>query len=368
MGTIGYFGVMSVSETGRNALCAVCLALLLGVGCTMPSVAFGQLVNAGFEQSTALPSAPGMWHLLPGWNNAFSGLSSPDFFHLDGTLGGDLPETPVAMVPPFEGRGIAGLAVIKRNGAGEPLSREYLVQEFSAPLTVGKEYRLSFGMTNGVRLSTSLSGLAVDGVGIALSEDQPVQFGDGLLDLSPVFDFPYARYDEDWEQVSFSFVADQPHRFMTIGVFLPDDALEVEVQSGNNPRLAYYFFDDFSIEEIAPSAGFTSEEEDVKGPKPEVVGVNPGFGMFVPSAFSPNGDGLNDVFKPEVGEVMPISFEIYSRWGERIAALDPGMPQWDGKTSKGAALEPGMYIWRLEWPRDVPRDERSKQGAVMLVN
>ena len=49
-----------------------------------------------------------MWHLLPGWNNALSGLSSPDFFHMDGTLGGDLPETPVAMVQPIRGAGFAG--------------------------------------------------------------------------------------------------------------------------------------------------------------------------------------------------------------------------------------------------------------------
>ncbi|MCH1583224.1 MAG: hypothetical protein L7S63_08900, partial [Flavobacteriales bacterium] len=155
----------------KGCICGLAWSLLLWGG--VQSEAHAQLVNPGFEVSSSLPSAPGMWHLLPGWNNALSGLSSPDFFHTNGTLGGDLPETPVAMVQPYEGSGVAGLAVIKRNGAGQLLSREYLVQEFEAPLTVGQHYRLSFHFTNGERIPTSLSGLSVNGVGVALSPEQP---------------------------------------------------------------------------------------------------------------------------------------------------------------------------------------------------
>ena len=92
-----------------HAIRMVALTLLLVAGSMGASA---QLVNPGFELSSGMPSAPGMWHLLHGWNNAFSGISSPDFFHLDGTLGGDLPETPVALVQPPEGRGLAGLPVI----------------------------------------------------------------------------------------------------------------------------------------------------------------------------------------------------------------------------------------------------------------
>jgi len=363
---IGYFASMSGDQTvqQQNELHGAFRYLLVLL--LLQSVAWAQLVNPSFEEASAFPSAPGMWHLLPGWNNALSGVSSPDFFHLDGTLGGDLPETPLALVNPADGRGIAGLAVIKRNGAGQPLSREYLVQAFQTPLVVGQSYSLSFMMTNGNRLMTSLSGLAVNGVGIALSENQPAQFGTGALDLLPVFQFPYARYDEDWEQVTFSFVADAPHRFMTVGVFLPDEGIDAEIQAGENPSLAYYFFDAFRLEEIAPDNEPVSAEDGVKGPEAE-PGDSPGYGMFVPNAFSPNGDGLNDWFKPEVGLVRPVSFGIYSRWGERIAELDPGMPQWDGRTSSGELMEPGVYIWRLEWPRDVRKEERSQQGAVMLL-
>ena len=87
-------------------------ALLLVMWCAQGFSASAQLTNPGFETSTALPSAPGMWHLLPGWNNALSGLSSPDFFHIDGTFGGDLPETPVAMVSPYEALSVCYVFVI----------------------------------------------------------------------------------------------------------------------------------------------------------------------------------------------------------------------------------------------------------------
>jgi len=350
----------------QNRMAGCILLLVLGMSHGHRSHA--QLINPGFETSTALPSAPGMWHLLPGWNNALSGLSSPDFFHMDGTLGGDLPETPVALVNPYQGRGIAGLAVIKRNGAGQPLSREYLVQSFAEPLIVGQHYQLSFAFTNGERIATSWSGLSVNGLGVALSTDQPSQFGDGILDLPPVFAFSYARYDEDWSEVIVTFQADAPYKFMTVGVFLPDDDVEASISSGENPSLAYYFFDAFSLEPVPPPGNPLPAQDEVKGPDPSEGFEEAEFGTFIPNAFSPNDDGLNDIFRPEVGSVLPVSFRIFSRWGGLIAELDPGQPVWDGKDSNGQLLEPGMYIWMLEWPRNTPQERRNQQGAVLLLD
>ncbi len=368
MGMIGYFAVMTGISRGQNPMRLHKWSALLLVVLLSTSLADAQLINGGFESSSGFPNAPGMWHLLEGWNNAQSGIATPDFFHLDGTLGGDLPETPIALVMPHGGRGLGGLAVIKRNGAGQPLSREYFVQQLSTPLIPGQYYSLSFHFTNGVRLPTSSSGLAVSGVGLALSVDQPVQFGDGLLDLSSVFAFPYARYEEDWQQVTMTFQADEPSRYLTLGVFLPDEELEVEIRSGENPSLAYYFVDDFSIEIATPPGEPEPVSEEIKKPVSEEEDGETTFGMFVPNAFSPNGDGLNDLFQPQVGDVQPSSFGIYSRWGERIVSLDPVNPSWDGRNMEGRLLEPGVYIWMLEWPRSIPKGQRQQQGAVMLLH
>ena len=325
----------------------------------------GQMVNAGFEQSTAMPSAPGMWHVLPGWGNAESTSATPDFFHLDGALGGDLPETPVALIQPYEGRGIAGLTAIKRNAPGVPLSREYLVMDFGVPLVTGQRYALSFAVANGQWLPTSNAGLAVNGFGVALTVEPPVQMGQNALALPPVFQVPYARYDADWEVLTFTFEANAPSRHLVVGVFGPDAELEAEVVMGENPTMAYYFIDDFKLTPVDPSQEPGSALLGDKGPEPEPESEEKP--LFVPNAFSPNGDGVNDWFIPEVGEVLPLSFDIFSRWGQLVVSLDPADPRWDGLGENGEALEGGVYIWRLEWPRSVPREERTQQGAVTLL-
>lgn len=342
------------------------VSVVLTWAMSVPSEANAQLVNPGFEESTAMPVAPGMWNLLSGWGNAGSGSSSPDFFHLDGALGGDLPETPIAMVQPAEGRGIAGIAAIKRVGPGQPLSREYLVMEMAEPLEVGQRYTLSFDVTNGAWLPTSAAGLAVNGLGIAFSVDEPVQMGNGALPIPSTFQFPYARYDEDWERVSFTFLVAGPSRYMTIGVFGDDDELEAEAMMGKNPVMAYYFFDGFQIEEYNPEEGMDEANLEVKGPdaKPDIEGDIP---VFVPNAFSPNGDGLNDLFRPEVGVAKPSAFEIYSRWGQQIVQLDPGNPVWDGRDMSGHLVEPGIYVWRMEWPRTPGLATPAQQGQVTIL-
>ena len=67
-----------------------------------------KVVNGGFESFLSLPTASGQLGLLPGWSNGGSDAANPDFYHEQGENGGDLPQTPLAMVNPHTGRGIAG--------------------------------------------------------------------------------------------------------------------------------------------------------------------------------------------------------------------------------------------------------------------
>ncbi|MFK7810770.1 MAG: gliding motility-associated C-terminal domain-containing protein, partial [Saprospiraceae bacterium] len=71
----------------------------------------------------------------------------------------------------------------------------------------------------------------------------------------------------------------------------------------------------------------------------------------IPNAFSPNGDGMNDVLEIFAGpEVENITlFKVYNRWGEVVYELnnfldvDPDI-YWDG-TFKGDQLNPGVFVY-----------------------
>ncbi|NOQ28449.1 MAG: PKD domain-containing protein [Bacteroidales bacterium] len=66
-----------------------------------------------------------------------------------------------------------------------------------------------------------------------------------------------------------------------------------------------------------------------------------------PNAFTPNGDGLNDTFKPVSKGVISYEMYIYNRWGELIFTtkdLDAG---WNGKMN-GDYAKPDVYVWKAE--------------------
>ncbi|PBQ33948.1 hypothetical protein CNR22_19925 [Sphingobacteriaceae bacterium] len=46
--------------------------------------------------------------------------------------------------------------------------------------------------------------------------------------------------------------------------------------------------------------------------------INDEFGLYIPNAFTPNGDRLNDLFKPQGSAIKKYSIEIFYRWGESI--------------------------------------------------
>lgn len=71
--------------------------------------------------------------------------------------------------------------------------------------------------------------------------------------------------------------------------------------------------------------------------------------IFIPNAFSPNGDGLNDLLIPRiVGFARIQTFQIFNRYGERVfSSVNDNYPQWNGRF-KGRDLDIGVYYWIAE--------------------
>lgn len=70
--------------------------------------------------------------------------------------------------------------------------------------------------------------------------------------------------------------------------------------------------------------------------------------VFVPTAFTPNGDGRNDILKPiAVGMQRIEVFNIYNRWGQLVFSTSVNGKGWNG-TINGQQQGPGTYVWMVK--------------------
>ncbi|MBM3164950.1 MAG: gliding motility-associated C-terminal domain-containing protein, partial [Bacteroidetes bacterium] len=73
--------------------------------------------------------------------------------------------------------------------------------------------------------------------------------------------------------------------------------------------------------------------------------------LTVPNAFTPNGDGLNDLFTPIISNVTQVKyfrFEVYNRWGQIVFESNKVGDGWDGKY-KGKPVQFGTYTWKVSY-------------------
>ena len=72
------------------------------------------------------------------------------------------------------------------------------------------------------------------------------------------------------------------------------------------------------------------------------------FDIFLPSGFSPNGDGSNDVFYLRGRGIQEFSLNVFDRWGELVFSTNSFSTGWDG-TYKGKAALAGVYVYTLQY-------------------
>ncbi len=90
-------------------------------------------------------------------------------------------------------------------------------------------------------------------------------------------------------------------------------------------------------------------------------------GLYVPNAFSPNNDGLNDWFRPELNTAVAdiSSFSVFDRWGAQVFSAEGGLDAWDGLVG-GQLAEQGVYVFVIEWIDKAGR-ARLETGEVTLL-
>ena len=88
-------------------------------------------------------------------------------------------------------------------------------------------------------------------------------------------------------------------------------------------------------------------------------------GFYIPTAFTPNSDGKNDIYKPLIfGNVSQYTFTIYNRYGQIVFQTNDLQKGWDG-TFSGTRQNGNAYIWTCTYQMNGMN--KSEKGTLMLI-
>ncbi len=141
------------------------------------------------------------------------------------------------------------------------------------------------------------------------------------------------------------------------------------VSLAQNPLHSYDIPGSYTVELTVSNENCT---ETIK----RIVKVGDELVVFVPNAFTPNGDGINDLFKAVVSGGDPAEFEmrIFNRWGEEVFYSEDYTEGWRGSfqtRSRGGGDEyfvpNGVYVWRIRVKENLSTEKFEFSGHVTLI-
>jgi len=89
-------------------------------------------------------------------------------------------------------------------------------------------------------------------------------------------------------------------------------------------------------------------------------------GIIVPNVFTPNGDGINDVFHVTAGGLATYYIEIFNRWGEKVFEANSPNIDWTGRSTAGVQESDGTYYYIIK-ATDYKGKQYNLQGSLQLI-
>lgn len=87
--------------------------------------------------------------------------------------------------------------------------------------------------------------------------------------------------------------------------------------------------------------------------------------FYIPSAFTPNNDGTNDVFKPTINSISEYSMQVFNRWGQLIFQTNNTLEGWNGRFHNTAQPN-GVYVYIINYKNDQGKKHVLK-GSFLLI-
>jgi gliding motility-associated-like protein len=98
----------------------------------------------------------------------------------------------------------------------------------------------------------------------------------------------------------------------------------------------------------------------------QLVKIKKKIEIYVPTAFTPDGNGVNDRLRPLLmGFTSVTYFRVYNRWGQLLYQMQSDMPGWDGRI-KGVKQDTQTVVWMIE-ATDMDGNIHKKQGTTILI-
>jgi gliding motility-associated-like protein len=124
----------------------------------------------------------------------------------------------------------------------------------------------------------------------------------------------------------------------------------------------------YSVEMESTIGCVGSDSVYVKLIEDEIPSPDPTFNIFIPNAFSPDGDGVNDDFKViyDGYSIVDFRLSIFDRWGGMVFSSSGIENGWDGKKA-GKECPGGVYVYKIVFEVEGVAGNQERVGTVMLV-
>jgi gliding motility-associated-like protein len=330
--------------------------------------------NPSFEEYSICPVNPGELNKALPWFTPTN--ATPDYFN--GNVNcpispASVPSNQIGFQYARTGAAYAGFYINGNTGSIHITSpyREYIETKLLEPLIAGYNYKVEFFVSISKEDYHPPAGPphwefldATDGIGAYFSKDSLIghpifpAYGEPL-NVIPQIQNPSGNVLKDttvingtttWVSISGTYKAKGNEEFLTIGGFTPDSLSKVELISHpHDPAwyLSYYFVDDISVVYIKSDSIYLANN------------------LFIPDAFSPNGDGKNDVLFVRGNNIKELYFSVYDRWGEKIFETTDKNIGWDG-SYKGKELSNAVFVYYCFGKYDDGTEFKQK-GDISLV-
>jgi OOP family OmpA-OmpF porin len=289
---------------------------------------YGQPASYGFDVFK--------WSGCKGWSNPIK--ASSDLWCQNPIVGNITPPNIISYQKPKSGNNMAGILILSDGIVNS--YREFIQNKLIVSLEHDRIYKISFYYS--VDAGSASGGCPPNQFGVFGSS---IEFKDTnsffLSHLTPLGTSDDNKFVDDtlgWYLCEIVFKANGGENYLTIGNFQDSSnttfvyGCDTTIWNGLIFASDYYYLDDFSLEEF--------------------------FYFSVPNVFTPNKDGVNDSFYPEVIQIDDWEMIILNRWGNTIVTLNKNNPIWEGEN-----YSDGVYYYLFQ----SKSKEIFKQGYFQLI-